>query len=224
MKKYLYLILFSAIIIPNCKEDEPTKPEAVNGACPDIQTVTYDGKVYNTVQIGNQCWLKENLDVGVRINGENDHTDNGTIEKYCYNDNSANCNNYGGLYQWNEAMQYTVAEGNQGVCPDGWHIPDLEEFNILISTVGGSANALKILGSGSGSGTGTNTSGFSALLGGYRKLDGSFSYLEGGTGFWISTESTDSCAWVAELHADHNDILLDCYYKNIGFYLRCLKD
>jgi hypothetical protein len=68
-------------------------------------TVTYAGKTYNTVQIGKQCWLKENLDVGTRINGSVNQTDNGTIEKYCYNDDPANCTTYGGLYTWNESMQ-----------------------------------------------------------------------------------------------------------------------
>ena len=68
--------------------------------------VSYGGKDYNTVLIGSQCWLKENLDVGTMINGSNQQTNNGIIEKYCYNNVPNNCSTYGGLYQWNEAMQY----------------------------------------------------------------------------------------------------------------------
>ena len=64
------------------------------------------------MQIGSQCWLRENLDVGTMVLGAQEQTDNGTIEKYCYDDNPANCATYGGLYQWNEAMQYdTTARG-----------------------------------------------------------------------------------------------------------------
>ncbi|HSL89900.1 MAG TPA: hypothetical protein VK870_11395 [Ignavibacteriaceae bacterium] len=56
--------------------------------CPGTPTVTYAGKTYNTVQIGNQCWLKENLDVGNMIIGSLNQFDNGIIEKYCYNNDS----------------------------------------------------------------------------------------------------------------------------------------
>jgi uncharacterized protein (TIGR02145 family) len=74
--------------------------------CPGTPTVEYAGKTYNTVQIGSQCWLKENLDVGTMIPGSLEQKNNGTIEKYCYNDSIENCTTYGGLYQWAEAMEY----------------------------------------------------------------------------------------------------------------------
>ena len=61
-----------------------------------------DGNTYNTVLVGTQCWMKENLNIGNKIDGANQQTDNGLIEKYCYNDDDANCTTYGGLYQWNE--------------------------------------------------------------------------------------------------------------------------
>lgn len=213
------LIIFS-LFTSSCKEEQPNEPKGGNESCPGIPTVTYEGKVYNTIQIGNQCWLKENLDVGKRIDGNDDQTDNGIKEKYCYDNDTANCNTYGGLYQWDEAMQYSSSDDTQGICPIGWHIPTLEEFNTLVNALSSSANALKNIGQG----TGTNTSGFSALLAGYRKREGSFSYLNGGTGFWISSESSDSCAWVLELHSDRDDVVFDCYYKDIGFYIRCIKD
>jgi len=76
--------------------------------CPGIPTVTYQGQVYNTVLIGSQCWLKENLNVGTMINGSQNQTNNSTIEKYCYDNDPANCDEYGGLYQWDEMMQYTT--------------------------------------------------------------------------------------------------------------------
>src|ERR1035437_8681946 len=59
--------------------------------CPGVPTVKYAGKTYHTVQIGSRCWLKKNLDVGTRINVTVEQTNNGTIEKYCYEDDPANC-------------------------------------------------------------------------------------------------------------------------------------
>jgi uncharacterized protein (TIGR02145 family) len=125
-------------------------------------TITYEGKVYHTVQIGNQVWLKENLDVGTMISGSQDATDNGIIEKYCYADSPANCITYGGLYQWDEAMRYVTNVGAQGICPTGWHIPAFSEIQILLASVNYDPKALKAIGQGNG----TNTSGFSFLLAG----------------------------------------------------------
>ena len=60
-------------------------------------------------------------------------TNNDIIEKYCFGNLSASCTTlgYGGLYQWDEAMQYVTTPGTQGICPTGWHIPTIEEFEIL---------------------------------------------------------------------------------------------
>jgi len=149
--------------------------------CPGVATVNYGGKTYNTVLIGSQCWLKENLDVGTQITGYNDdrenpQTDNGTIEKYCYLDDSQNCNIYGGLYQWPEATNYYDysnldcnetydLENVQGICPDGWHLPNMNDFETLTDFVNDDGNALREIGQ-PGDENATNTSGFSALLGG----------------------------------------------------------
>ncbi len=104
-----------------------------------VETVTdADGNVYDTVEIGSQCWMKQNLRVGTMIIGDTNQTNNGTIEKYCYNNDLANCMtnnnpNYpdGGLYQWNEAMQYSTTAGARGICPAGWHIPTNAEWYTL---------------------------------------------------------------------------------------------
>jgi len=75
--------------------------------CIGIPTIIYEGKTYNSVQLGAQCWLKENLDVGIMILSNQNASDNGIIEKYCFNNDPNNCNIYGGLYKWNEAMAYS---------------------------------------------------------------------------------------------------------------------
>ena len=85
----------NALVVSYAKNDFTIS----NMPCPGIPTVTYSNKTYNTVQIGSQCWLKENLDVGTRINGSLQQTNNSVIEKYCYNDDPNNCTTYGGLYR-----------------------------------------------------------------------------------------------------------------------------
>lgn len=93
--------------------------------------IDYSGEQYGTVEINDQCWMAENLNVGTRIDGDSPQDSrNGVIEKYCYNDQESNCDSYGGLYQWEEAMQ-GGSEGDQGICPSGWHIPEDSEWHAL---------------------------------------------------------------------------------------------
>jgi uncharacterized protein (TIGR02145 family) len=192
--------------------------------CPGTETVLYSGKTYHTIQIGSQCWLKENLDIGTRITGSVNQTNNSTIEKYCYNDDSANCTTYGGLYQWNEAMQYVITSGTKGICPEGWHLPTYGELQTLGTAIGGNGNELKAIGQGTGSGAGTNTSGFSALLTGYRYNDGYFYNLGGNALFWSSTE--DDATYSTSMGLNGIDSNGYFYYtlKVDGFSVRCAKD
>ncbi|MCK6649671.1 MAG: hypothetical protein L6Q66_08445, partial [Bacteroidia bacterium] len=101
-----------------------------------FDAIVYGGKIYNTVTIGTQTWLKENLDIGTMILGAQNATNNDVIEKYCYNNLIENCEIYGGLYQWNEAMQYITTQGAQGICPTGWHMPTRAEFQKLFESAG----------------------------------------------------------------------------------------
>ncbi|MEE9432206.1 MAG: FISUMP domain-containing protein [Melioribacteraceae bacterium] len=213
------------------------------GPCAE-PTITYAGKVYNTVQIGTQCWLKENLNVGTMINsttgGTNsngEQTDNGTIEKYCYNNNTpttnpTNCDTYGGLYQWAEAVQYENGVNNsgntnpaltgnvQGICPSGWHIPTQAEYQTLKTAVSNSSNALKAVGQG----TGNNSSGFSALLAGTRNnVNGSFISKSITTYFWSSTENGGHANYLS-LSSNNDTVYLYNLNKRYGFSVRCLKD
>lgn len=186
-----------------------------------INQVNYSGKLYNTVQIGSQCWLKENLDVGTMINGGSNMTNNGIIEKYCYNNDLNNCNTYGGLYQWDETMQYITTPGTQGICPSGWHIPTYENFQALSSAVGWDGNALKAVGQGSGGGAGTNTSGYSVLLAGYN-YNGSFESIGALAYFETSTEAGNG-AWHMQLFGSSSMIIFGST-SGFGFSIRCLKD
>jgi uncharacterized protein (TIGR02145 family) len=197
---------------------------SVDNPCPGIPTVDYSGKTYNTVQIGSQCWLKENLDVGTRIDGSQNQSNNSIIEKYCYNNDTNNCNVHGGLYQWNEAMQYSTTEGSQGICPIGWHLPSYIESSKLSTVVGRDGNALKAVGQGTGVGTGTNTSGFSSLLSGTRLTSGYFDYLGEGAYYWNSPEHDASNGQSMSLNFNSGTINFNHFDKVYGFSIRCIKD
>jgi uncharacterized protein (TIGR02145 family) len=192
--------------------------------CPGLATVEYEGETYHTVQIGSQCWLQENLDVGAMVAGSQYQTNNGTIEKYCYNDSVANCGAYGGLYQWNEAMQYDTIEGGRGICPPGWHIPSDADFWALKAKVGEDGNALKAIGQGDSAGEGTNTSGFSALLAGWCRYDGYFGGLGHSGTFWGSAQEGFTDALFVQLHSTDAEVVMWYNYKFQGFSVRCLKD
>ncbi len=192
--------------------------------CEGTPTVTYGGKTYTTVEIGSQCWLKENIDVGTMIQGTDTAKNNGIIEKYCYDNNAGNCVTYGGFYQWDEAMQYVTTRGTQGICPTGWHIPTYGELSTLYDIVNHDGNALKAVGQGTGGGAGTNTSGFSALLSGYRGNNGYFNTIGGYTYFWSSSQYDATHASNVDLYSNGSGIYFYHDNKEDGFSVRCLQD
>jgi len=195
-------------------------------ACDGVIYVDYGGQIYYTVAIGEQCWLKTNLNIGTRINGSVAQTDNGVLEKYCYNDVIANCDVYGGLYMWDEAMQYSVTPGTQGICPSGWHIPTDNEWSVMSNYLGGtmlSGGALKESGTthwltpNTGA---TNSSLFTALPGGGRILEG-WNWIYIANRLW----SSNSTRHYETLSYD-NTILQDYGEgkSSDGFSVRCIKD
>ncbi|PIP77714.1 MAG: hypothetical protein COW85_07580 [Ignavibacteria bacterium CG22_combo_CG10-13_8_21_14_all_37_15] len=197
------------------------------------EQLIYSGKTYNTVSIkkqilvvfiGYQCWLKENLDVGAMIQGTATPSNNGTIEKYCYNNDSTNCDTYGGLYQWKEAMQYVTTEKAKGICPIGWHIPTKAEFETLLDGVGSSSNSLKAIGQGTASGAGTNASGFSILFAGDQTKLGRFNSLGNSTDLWSSTKSSSGSAYNLYMSYDDNKVNLFNLVHENAFSIRCLQD
>ncbi len=198
-----------------------------------------DSQSYNTVQIGTQCWMAENLNIGTRIDGSNNQIDNGTIEKYCYDDDPANCNIYGGLYQWDEMMQYVTTEGIQGICPSGWHLPTDAEWKTMEMYLGmtqaqadttgyrgtDEGDKLKSTSGWLSNGNGTNTSGFTALAGGYRSTNGGFNVKTLLGYWWSSTEYDSSYSWGRVLSWMYSKVLRSkTKDKRDGFSVRCLKN
>jgi len=190
--------------------------------------IPYSGKNYNTVMIGSQCWFKQNLNVGNRINGIQNQTNNGIIEKYCYDDNENNCTTYGGLYQWNEMMQYSITEGIRGICPDGWHIPSDGEWMTLVNYLGGGSIAGGKMKSTTGwynNGNGSNTSGFTAFPGGYRETFGNFTNISGGTVFLSSTAwGSDTVHYAQQIIYSDNEIIRFGTYNSFGNSVRCIHN
>ncbi len=192
--------------------------------------IIYGGQTYQTVIIGDQIWMAENLNIGIMIDSLGNQLNNGTIEKYCYRNSMANCDTYGGLYQWDEMMQYVIIEGTQGICPSGWHIPTDDEWATLTSHLGGTSIA-----GGKMKETelahwydpnvgATNSSGFTALPGGYRHSGGPFNSLAVMGFWWSSTEDSGTDAWNRYLVYSNGFVYRDDDNKACGFSVRCLKD
>lgn len=198
--------------------------------CPGIPTFTYGGQVYNTLQIGSQCWMKENLNIGTNIPLTVNMENNDVIEKYCYYNDVAYCNTYGGLYQWDEMMQYTTQQGTQGICPTGWHLPSDAEYSVLVNYLGGNDVAGGKMKEActahwwSPNANATNSSGFTALPSGSRGIDGYNYYLGVSAMFWSSTQSDNPNAWLQELYYGNDDALMTTYPKQVGLSVRCLKN
>ena len=213
--------------------------------CGDIFTDTRDGKNYNTVLIGTQCWLAQNLNVGTKIDGSANQTNNSIVEKYCYDNDDANCAVYGGLYQWDELMNYTTTSnsnpsGRQGICATGWHVPSDAEWcqmeiwldATLICDIDGyrgtdaggklkEADTIHWLNPNTSA---TNSSGFTGLPGGERGSGTAFEYLTTEAYFWTTTEHTDINVWWRSLKYVSSTVgRYDCW-KPFGFSARCCKD
>lgn len=181
--------------------------------------IDQDGNSYKTVTIGSQTWMAENLKA-ITLN-------DGTplLDSYCwYNyDVTSNKADYGALYSWG-----SLTSGK--LCPAGWHVPSMDEWQVLINYLGGSDVAggkLKETGIKhwlSPNTYATNETGFTALPGGRRYINyGNF--LDAGKyGFWWSSTAFDaSDAWNRQLGTDI------CIYQNfdnkgIGFSVRCVRD
>ena len=90
-----------------------------------------DGRVYKTVYIEGNWWMAESMKYGLVISSDSLQKNNGIEEAFTYRNDRRNLEEYGGLYSWFEAMQYSESEKSQGICPPGWHIPSFNEWKII---------------------------------------------------------------------------------------------
>lgn len=230
----------------NITSRELTVEEFDGVPCPGIPTVIYGGQVYHTVLIGDQCWLKENLNIGARIPISSAQTDNGVIEKYCYEDDENYCDVYGALYQWNELMQYIETPGSQGLCPESWHVPTDGDWKVLEGTVDSlygigdpewdktgyrGFNAGLYLKSDQwwfNSGNGIDKHGYTVFPAGYGNINTGNFYGLGKEGyFWTSTKGNNNgTAFNRKFKYNNDKIHRYSYsvYMTYGYSVRCLKD
>ena len=201
-----------------------------------------DSKTYGTVLIGTQCWMAQNLNIGTRIAGTTDQTNNSVIEKYCYSNLDANCTAYGGLYQWAEMVQYLNGASNTGswnpvptgfvtgICPAGWHLPVTSEWTTLFNYVGGQPGGggpLKETGYTHWASPNTgasNTSGFTAFAGGDRTLGGGYSNMSYWAWYYAASEAAASSGYYMQLYFSSGDIIYGSDNKSYAYSVRCLKD
>lgn len=158
-------------------------------------------------------------------------TANGVIEKYCYDNSPSNCVIFGGLYQWDEMMQYTYFQGIQGICPTGWHLPTNLEWTTLIIYLGGdnvAGGKMKETGTTHWNPPNTgasNISGFTSLPAGTRYNGGGTSHLGKYNFLWSSTQNDSYNAWYIRPGYDYAGAGGGTYIdKWNGFSVRCLKD
>ena len=201
-----------------------------------IQTSTMtdiDGNIYQTVKIGSQWWMAENLKVTHYRNGDyiprltnNTQWTNYTIGAYCtYNNNTVLADTYGHLYNW------YAATDSRNLAPEGWHIPTEAEWQTLVDYLGGAAVAggkLKEQGTihwNSPNTGATNESGFSALPGGLRyDADGLFYYIGQAAYFLSSTAYDDINVWYCGLSSNWRNASVEHLGKKQGYSVRCVQD
>jgi uncharacterized protein (TIGR02145 family) len=249
--KLFALLILSSFLGQACQKEDPVfNPDVQYGSVTDVENNTY-----RTVQIGTQEWMAENLrttkyrDGTAIFHGEKTDDWSGQEGSYCWydNDRKANKSLYGALYNWNAV--------NSGIlCPDGWHVPDIEEWksleNYLIingfnfdgtTTENRIAKSLAAvtkwevsteLGSPGHTPTANNKSGFSALPAGFRDpTHGWNEYIGLGTsgGWWTSTQN-GSFALHCSMNYQYTFLHLDDFQMfssilwSYGFSVRCVKD
>jgi uncharacterized protein (TIGR02145 family) len=200
-------VLLSAWL-PGCsKKPERETVSITTGMLTDSR----DGKTYRTVTIGKQVWMAENLDY---------YTDS----SMCVYKTSSKCKRYGRLYSWNEAMT---------ACPAGWHLPSSQEWDNLITAVGGDSLAGKKLKAKhswdrdeihGGSGNGTDDYGFSALPGGDRGDEGKFNIFDGSFGNWWTSTGNSYGANQRRMSCLLNHVYEVGIVGSVACSVRCVAD
>ncbi|MFN3783062.1 MAG: FISUMP domain-containing protein [Spirosomataceae bacterium] len=215
---------------------------------PDLNSVfDIDGNKYNTVTIGSQVWLKENLKTTKYSNGdlipnpnltESSVWSNLTTGAWCYIDNnSANNLLYGKLYN------FYVIEDSRKVCPAGWRVPTEEDWQTLERNLGMSESQIKEVGwRGTNEGSklagnaslwqngelksavGFGNSGFDAIPSGFRYISGVYGFLRSATFLWSSTATDNENAWVRNIVNDNSGVLRYPDFKRTGRSIRCVKE
>ena len=201
----LFLLIAVSILFTACFEDSPTETfDPVDGFTLGSMTDSRDGQTYKTVVIDYRVWMAENL----KYESQN---------YSCYDNDESLCSKYGRLYVWN---------GAKTDCPEGWRLPNKDEFRWMIGKAGGQTMAGKMLKSKDGwndDGNGSDTYGFSVLPAGYMEVTGGFRLLGRTACFWTSTQYDDNYAYYIEF--DKSDgAKMSIREIGMSCSVRCVKD
>jgi uncharacterized protein (TIGR02145 family) len=246
------ILIFSLLISFKQSNGQPSNKDTDSSGITDLQTHTVkdiNGNVYNTVTIGTQVWMKENLKTTKYNDGTkipnikvNSTWASLTTGAYCdYENTPTNSTTYGRLYNWyvidNNTATKVSGNGGKNVCPTGWHVPADLEWATLKTYSGGDSVAggvLKETGSThwvDPNWGASNESGFTALPGGGRYPDGRFSRLWDEGHWWSTTEflyppteKNATLAWFSTITYAGTNVNRENGTKNCGFSVRCIKD
>ena len=170
-----------------------------------------DGISYQTIRIGDQLWMADNLNTVHYSDGEK-------INSCCYDNDTAYCRIYGRLYTWDALNVGSNSDSLLGICPDNWHIPTDEEWDILLDTIGGFRSAGAILRRG-------KYSDFNLQWGGNCQSDLKvFSFIDRNAYFWSSSEFSPSAGWMRMTGANMKNVNRSTAPKEYAFSIRCVKD
>jgi uncharacterized protein (TIGR02145 family) len=183
----------------------------------DVRTTPY--RQYTTYQRGGHCWMTENLDYGTSVSYMQSQTDNCIPEKYC-GATDPSCTLLGGFYQWDELMQYSATEGAQGLCPPGWHVPSVTEWQSLIDDPANGGNGL--------AGGFLKDVPFIAKTGGVLYLNSVWAFTPvddlTATMFWTSTSSGATRAYARGMNTPNTSVSVYSGSLSNAFVVRCVKD
>jgi len=200
----------------SCKKDRIT----INTRPKDI-----DGNIYDTIVIGTQTWMVQNLKTTRYNDGTSITTD---LSNYDWTTTSSGAyaiysSTFGNLYNW-----YAVKTGK--LAPKGWHIPTKNEWDILITysggdlIAGGNLKDTSILWVGPNVGA-TNKSGFSVLPGGNRSYDdGTFNNIGIYGRYWSFSEGISGTIWCYSFNNNNTNVSNGQFYINSGYSVRCIRD
>ncbi len=188
-----------------------------------------DGNSYQTVDIGSQTWIKENLKVTHYLNGDVIPTITDDAQ-WINLTSGATCNYHNVASDYGKLYNFFAVSDPRGLCPDGWHVPSDLDWTTLIVYCGGEGTAGSVLKesgtthwSAPNAGT-TNESGFTALPGGWRwYVSGSFSGQGDAGTWWSSTASNNDESYTREMYYDDNSVPSNTDKKIGGNSVRCVK-
>jgi uncharacterized protein (TIGR02145 family) len=236
---FTLLLLFSCkkkgvIIIKDKSSTKVNSTILFNPSISYNEISDHEGKVYKSVQIGNQIWMAENLSVSTFQNGDSIPTTTpydkdiaseiSALYQWVYNGDQIFLPNYGRLYTWN------VVTDKRGVCPTGWRMPTEKDWDLLVQFVGGESVAggkLKekdTLHWFPPNSYASNSVGFTGLPGYYRNDKLKRHTIGHEAYFWTSTEYDATTSFCYGFSNESSYIDYTQFPKNRGLSVRCIKE